>query len=116
MKEIAIDFEKLKGAVWGKQPQVATALGVHPQTLSSKMNKKSRLHLDELNVIARALGRDTTEFLKVVEVSPSTDEWFWSEEWQKGEQEADEAIANGETVGPFDNISDALQALKTAEL
>ena len=68
MKEIAIDFEKLKGAIWGKQPQVAEALGVHPQTLSSKMNRKSRLHLTELNVIARALGRDTMDFLIEIEI------------------------------------------------
>lgn len=116
MKQITIDFEKLKGAVWGKQPEVATTLGIHPHTLSAKMNRKSRLHLDELNKIASAIGRDTTDFLKIVEVSPSTQEWFWAEEWQKGEREADEAIANGEIVGPFDNIGDALQALKTAEL
>ena len=116
MKQIAIDFEKLKGAVWGKQPEVATTLGIHPHTLSAKMNRKSRLHLEELNQIAFAIGRDTTDFLKVVEVSLSTEEWFLSDEWQKGEREVDEAIASGEMVGPFDNISDALQALKTAEL
>jgi hypothetical protein len=41
-------------------------------------------------------------------------EWFWSDEWQKGEREADEALASGEIVGPFDNIDDAMQALKRA--
>ncbi len=68
MKEIVIDFERLKGALWGKQPQVAAALGIHPHTFSAKMNRKSRLHLDELNTIARALKRDTMEFLKEVEI------------------------------------------------
>ncbi len=68
MKQIVIDFEKLKGAVWGKQPQVAAALGIHPHTLSSKMNRKSRLHLDELNTIARALRRDTSDFIMEVEI------------------------------------------------
>ena len=71
MKQITIDFEKLKGAVWGKQPQVAAALGIHAQTLSGKMNKKSRLHLNELNTIAEALGRDTMEFLREVETDQS---------------------------------------------
>lgn len=27
--------------------------------------------------------------------------WFWTEEWQKGEREVDEAIARGELLGPF---------------
>lgn len=47
---------------------------------------------------------------------PSNEKWFWTEEWQSKEREADEAIANGEMVGPFDNIDDALQALKTVKL
>ena len=67
MKQITIDYEKLKGAVWGKQPQVAAELGIHPQSLSSKLNKRIRLQLDELNKIAEALGRDTMEFLREME-------------------------------------------------
>ena len=116
MKTIIIDRERLKGALWGQHLTVAESLGIHKNTLSRKINAKRGLHLEELNQIAETLGRDTTDFLKVVEVSPSDQEWFTSEEWQKGEQEADEAIANREMVGPFDNISDALQALKTADL
>jgi len=112
MKQIAIDFEKLKGAVWGKQPEVATKLGIHPHTLSAKMNRKSRLHLEELNQIAEAIGRDTTDFLKIVEVSPPTQEWFLSDEWQTGEREADEDIKVGRvseamTVQEMRNYFDA---------
>jgi len=46
----------------------------------------------------------------------SQDEWFWTEEWQKGERDADEDIAEGDVIGPFDNIDDALHALKTAKI
>ena len=38
--------------------------------------------------------------------------WWWTEEWQKMEKQADEAIKKAQTVGPFDNIQDALKALK----
>jgi AbrB family looped-hinge helix DNA binding protein len=43
---------------------------------------------------------------------PKDQEWFWSKEWQEMEKEADEAIAKGDTVGPFSKASDAIKALK----
>ena len=36
-------------------------------------------------------------------------------ERQQGEKQADKDIAEGNTVGPFGNIKDALKALKTAK-
>ena len=42
--------------------------------------------------------------------------WFWTKEWQLGEIEADRDIATGNTIGPFDNIKDALHALKHTEV
>jgi predicted transcriptional regulator len=32
---------------------------------------------------------------------PKDQAWFWSKEWQKGEQEANEAILKGRLYGPF---------------
>ncbi|MFQ6039574.1 MAG: AbrB/MazE/SpoVT family DNA-binding domain-containing protein [Candidatus Poribacteria bacterium] len=46
----------------------------------------------------------------------SDEKWFWTEEWQSKEREADKSIVNGEMVGPFDDIDEALEALKTAKL
>lgn len=43
---------------------------------------------------------------------PKDQAWFWTEEWQKKEREADEAILKGDVMGPFSNIKDALKALK----
>lgn len=40
--------------------------------------------------------------------------YWWYEDWQKGEREAERDIANGNLIGPFDNIEDALKSLKTA--
>jgi len=36
-------------------------------------------------------------------------EYFYTKEWQEGETRADKDIANGEIVGPFDNIEDSLR-------
>lgn len=39
-------------------------------------------------------------------------EWFWTNEWQEKEREADEAIAKGEISGRFSKASNAIKALK----
>jgi len=54
--------------------------------------------------------------LKPVKVIRPDQAWFYTEEWQKGEREADEAIAKGEVVGPFEKMEDALKALKKSKL
>ncbi len=41
---------------------------------------------------------------------PKDQEWFWSDEWQKGEREADEALARGE-YKDFDNVEDLIADL-----
>jgi AbrB family looped-hinge helix DNA binding protein len=63
-------------------------------------------------------AEDTKEgiVLKPVKLVRPDQAWFYTEEWQKGEREADEAIAKGEVVGPFGNTKDALEALKKAKL
>ena len=40
------------------------------------------------------------------------DAWFWSELWQEKEREADEALAKGQVIGPFENAQQSLKALK----
>lgn len=41
---------------------------------------------------------------------PKDQLWFWTDEWQAGEREADEDIRAGRTTGPLD-IGDALHFL-----
>ena len=53
--------------------------------------------------------------LKPAKIINAEDVWFYTKEWQNGEAEADRDIAKGNVVGPFDNIDDALTALKTTE-
>jgi len=54
--------------------------------------------------------------LKPVKMIHPDEAYFHTKEWQAGEREADRDIAEGDVVGPFDNIKDALKALKTTKV
>jgi antitoxin MazE len=56
--------------------------------------------------------KDNVLILVPKKLVPKDQEWFWTKEWQEMEKEADEAIAKGETIGPFSKASDAIKALK----
>lgn len=60
--------------------------------------------------------KDGDLVLKVVRMVRPDQAYFHTKEWQAGEAEADRNIAAGETVGLFDNIDDALAALKKAKI
>jgi AbrB family looped-hinge helix DNA binding protein len=60
--------------------------------------------------------KDGELVLTPVKMVNSDQAYFHSKEWQEAEAEADREIATGKTVGPFDNIDDALAALKKAKI
>jgi bifunctional DNA-binding transcriptional regulator/antitoxin component of YhaV-PrlF toxin-antitoxin module len=55
---------------------------------------------------------DSTIVLVPQKLIPKDQAWFWSEEWQKGEKEADEDIKAGRLIGPFDSVKKFKRALK----
>ena len=54
--------------------------------------------------------------LKPVKVIQPDQEYFYTKQWQEKETEVDDEIRRGDIVGPFDNVKDALKALKTAKI
>lgn len=54
--------------------------------------------------------------LRPVKIVHPEEAYFYSKEWQQGEAEADKDITQGDVLGPFDNLEDSLNALKTAKI
>jgi len=53
-----------------------------------------------------------TLVIRPVKVVHPDQEYFFTKEWQAKEAEAEQDIAEGKVVGPFENARDALKALK----
>ena len=60
--------------------------------------------------------QDDTLVIRPVKVIRPDQEYFFTKEWQAKEAEADKDIAEGKVVGPFENVRDALKALKNNPL
>jgi antitoxin MazE len=57
--------------------------------------------------------RDEVLHLIPQKLIPRDQAWFWSQEWQEREREADEAIAKGELAGPFESVDDLIRHLRS---
>lgn len=54
--------------------------------------------------------------LRPVKMVQAGQAYFYSNKWQKGEARADKDINQGGILGPFDNLADGLNVLKTAKI
>jgi bifunctional DNA-binding transcriptional regulator/antitoxin component of YhaV-PrlF toxin-antitoxin module len=69
-------------------------------SLPAKLRRK--LRLDEKGAQVEVVERaDGVIELRPLLAIPAEDAWFWTEEWQEKEREADEEINAGRTYGPF---------------
>lgn len=82
-------------------------------TIPSQLRKKFNLAIGDY---MEAEERNGEIVLKPVKMVHPDQAYFYSEEWQKGEAEADKDLAQGNTLGPFDNLADGLTTLKTAKI
>jgi len=57
-----------------------------------------------------------TLVIRPVKVIHPDQEYFFTKEWQEKEAEADKDLVEGKVVGPFENVRDALKALKNNPL
>ena len=77
-----------------------------PITIPRKLAQK-----DDLIVIPREEYEYFSVWKKTVRVRLD-EQWFWTPEWQKKEEEADKAIKSKKITGPFSDHKELLSALK----
>lgn len=70
-----------------------------------------RFDLEEGDTLELSVDEKTGEMrvIPMIQV-PTNQRWFWTEEWQKEEREADEDIRAGR-VHAFDNVNDVISWL-----
>ncbi len=73
--------------------------------------------------VFQRLGLEPGDFLEVQvqgeaihlvpqKLVPRDQAWFWTDQWQEREREADEAMARGEVSGPFESAEDLVRHLR----
>ncbi len=60
--------------------------------------------------------KDEFIVLRPVKVIQPDQEYFYTRKWQEKEAEVDEDVRKGDIVGPFENVAEAIKALKTAKI
>lgn len=78
-------------------------------TLPRKLRDKLHITPGEYLEIEESDGKIILQPVKVI---PSDQAYFYTEEWQAGEAEADSDIEEGRTIGVFDNTADLEKALR----
>ena len=82
-------------------------------TIPTTLRKTLRIAVGDYLEVERL---ESELILKPVKMVHPDQAYFFTKEWQEGEARADKEIAQGEVLGPFDDLKKGLKALKTAKI
>lgn len=92
------------------KPSVARLSKEEQKILATAKKKIAKMNAD----LIHSVGLNNKEIkvaAKAGLIDPEQAYW-WHEDWQKGEREAERDLERGDVLGPFDNAKDAIKALK----
>ena len=69
--------------------------------------------LENLVAISQSLGQDSEPWLNIAACSTDDQAWFWTPEWQAGEEEASAEIQQGQLSKSLLSAQDIRQHLDT---
>ena len=88
-----------------KQPQSTISI---PASFATRLSAVGRLLMNLADDLQASQAGATVR--QKPEKVPKDQEWFWTEEWQQGEREVDEALARGE-FKDFDTVEELIDEL-----
>lgn len=80
------------------------------EILPTVKQKIEAISTDLIN--SKGLTRDEAEVAAKVGLIDPAQRWWYLEDWQKGEREAERDIRDGKVLGPFASVEEFKQALK----
>ena len=99
-----------------------------PQKLSTKANvtpltkqeqkilKRARAKIEKIKqdmVHSKGLSEEETAVALKVRIIDNDQAWWWTEQWQKGEREAQKEINEGKLLGPFSTVEQFKTAVES---
>jgi AbrB family looped-hinge helix DNA binding protein len=81
------------------------------KTLLRAKEKINRIRKDLIH--SEGLNREEIAVAIKVGLIDSEQAWWWGEEWQEGEREAEREIREGKLQGPFDTLEEFKASLKS---
>ncbi len=80
------------------------------QILSQAKQKINRIQTDLLR--SQGLTKEEIKVACRVGLIDSDQAWWWAEEWQKGEREAEKHIREGRLYGPFESVKELKESIE----
>lgn len=91
--------------------QIVPLIEEEQQVLSKAKRKIDRIREDILH--SEGLSPEEIKIATKVGLIDPDQAWWWTEEWQKGEREAEREIKEGKLRGPFDTFEELKATLKS---
>ena len=88
----------------------AIKLSAKEQKALVRAKKKIQAITEDL-INSKGLTREEVDVATKASLIDPDQQYWWTEEWQKGEREAERAIREGRSSGPFDNAEDLIDHL-----